>query len=78
MTLNDLSGYARLLYGDRWQTQLAVALRLNERTVRQWVQRGAMPPSYTQSLRTALIDRMHEINSALDILERDLPLAHPE
>lgn len=78
MTLDDLSGYARLLYGDRWQTQLAVALRLNERTVRQWVQRGAMPPSYTKHLHTALINRMHDINSALDAMERDLPIEHPE
>lgn len=75
MTAEQLTRYARLLFGDRWQTQLAAALSLSERTIRLWVQRGVAPDRYVNQIHTILIDRMHEINSALDDIERDFSLA---
>jgi len=75
MTIDHLTRYARLLFGDRWQTQLAAALNLSERTIRLWVHRGVAPDRYANQIHAALIDRMHEINSALDDIERDFSLA---
>lgn len=74
MRLDQLAGYATLLYGDRWQTQIAALLGLNERTVRIWVGRGAMPDRYVANLHSALIERMHKINDALDDMEANFPV----
>jgi hypothetical protein len=37
MTPEQLTGYGRLLYGAEWQTPLAEALGVADRTVRRWV-----------------------------------------
>jgi DNA-binding transcriptional regulator YdaS (Cro superfamily) len=42
MTPADLAGFGRLLYGPRWQTELARACGVTPRTMRHWAS-GARP-----------------------------------
>jgi hypothetical protein len=43
MAINDLAAIGNALYGPRWQTPLAEALGVSDRTVRRWVAGQPVP-----------------------------------
>lgn len=66
MTPEALSAAASLLYGDRWQHSLSIALRVDYRLVRRWAQGYRPIPAWVPvRLRELLIERRHAIESAL-------------
>lgn len=52
-----LENTGRLLFGERWRTELADLLRVNERTVRRWAAGAAIPRGIWQELLAATIAR---------------------
>ena len=70
----------RLLYGDRWQRQLARALDVNERTVRNWVEeRTPVPLTRLREVLELLAAREKEFSPTCarisDFLEREFSSA---
>ena len=49
------------LYGAQWQTQLAEALGVADRTVRRWVAGQAIPAGVRDDLRALVHDRRGEL-----------------
>jgi hypothetical protein len=69
LTPATLNRIGTALYGGYWQTQLADALGVNQRTVRRWVA-GDLP---IPDLRSELLDIIHQrrqtLLEAMDWLE---------
>jgi hypothetical protein len=52
----------RALYGDRWQTQLAQALGVADRTVRRWAAgEQAVPDGAAADIYTLVVERRAEL-----------------
>jgi hypothetical protein len=62
MIPDELAAAGRVLYGDRWQTSLALDLQVADRTMRRWLA-GEMPVpgGVERELRAILIKRAKEI-----------------
>jgi hypothetical protein len=62
----------RALFGDRWQTPLAEALGVNDRTMRRWVSGDA-------AIRTGIGTDLHRLllerNLEIDVLLEEMPRA---
>jgi hypothetical protein len=66
MTPDRLANAGRALYGERWQTSLAVDLRVSDRTMRRWlVGDSPIPDSIDDELRALLIKRMNEMGGMI-------------
>ena len=72
MTPKTLAAIGSALYGPTWQTRLANALSVNDRTVRRWYA-GDMPIPATlkDELLTLADRRREEIEAAIRQLERE-------
>lgn len=58
------------LYGPRWQCELARALRMGDRTVRQWLSGGYKPRRETwPKLIVLLNDRKIELDKTIEIID---------
>jgi hypothetical protein len=60
MTQDDLREIGRSLYGEDWQTPLALALGVNPRTVRKWFAGDRPITRPTELAIRSLIDRAPE------------------
>lgn len=66
MTPDKMARIGRALYGERWQTSLAVDLGVADRTMRRWLARESpIPDGVDSELRKQLIDRMKEIGGII-------------
>jgi len=66
LDIDTLREAGRLLYGDRWMTQMAKALEVNERTVQRWDAENFNTPATVEPvLATLLRERMSEIKRFL-------------
>jgi DNA-binding transcriptional regulator YiaG len=71
LTPRDLRTVGEALFGERWQSALAEALSVNDRTVRRWVAGDIAPPTgIAESLLRIARSRSGEINKAVALLER--------
>jgi len=62
---------APLLWGRRWQAEMAEDLRASPRTLRRYVNgERAVDPGLLAKLEAALLVRLSEIAEALDVPER--------
>lgn len=69
--MTPLADAARLLYGPRWQSELARAYGAHIRTVQRWASGRCRPPDDLRDwLRARLTERQREIEAALAALER--------
>lgn len=53
------------LYGPRWQSELARALGVADRTVRRWAASGALPDVFRETVKTLLRERIAELRDVL-------------
>jgi hypothetical protein len=61
MTIADLAACGEALYGPRWQTELALLLRIDSRRVRAWLQgERTVPDGIRRELVAALRDKSSE------------------
>lgn len=51
------------LYGLSWKAALAEDLKIDDRSVRRWLQTGLVPPGVWRDLSTLLADRQVEIDA---------------
>lgn len=66
MTPNLLTTFGTLLFGQRWHTDLARAVKVSERTVRRWSQGYSyVPDGVWDELAALARARMVEIRAAL-------------
>lgn len=65
MDLPDLNEIGPLLFGLHWQSELARALNVSDRTVRRWLAAGAFPAGVWADLRVLLVTRAKAINVVL-------------
>jgi len=66
MTPNELATAGRALYGERWQTSLAVNLQVADRTMRRWLAGDTtIPDGVERELREVLIQRVKEIGNLI-------------
>lgn len=56
------------LYGDRWQSSLARALGVNDRTMRRWVAARAYPEAVNADLLTLVKEHSQVITRLRDAL----------
>lgn len=67
MPREALSAAASLLYGDRWQHSLSIALKVDYRLVRRWAQGHRPIPAWVPTrLRELLVDRLRVIETLLN------------
>ena len=76
ITANKLAKLGRALYGDRWQTALAVKLSVADRTMRRWLSgESPIPSSINEEIQKMLALNLAEIDSltefAVDLSDRD-------
>jgi hypothetical protein len=71
LTVRDLETVGKALFGERWQTPLAEALKVNDRTVRRWIAGDREPGADTvDDLLRIARTRAGEISKAVALLER--------
>lgn len=68
MTRTDLAAIGRQLYGDRWQTAMAQALGVADRTVRRWAAGQAVPPAVADRLVALAVPAA--VREALALVDR--------
>jgi hypothetical protein len=69
MTPDELAAAGRALYGERWQTSLAIDLSISDRTMRRWlVSQTLIPDGFQRELRQVLIRRFREIGALIGYL----------
>ena len=69
MTKDDLRDCGRTLFGERWQTALARALRVNPSTVRRWVS-GAIPVPISRQVMIETLIRNRKLEAKLRALDK--------
>lgn len=72
MSLRLISDIGRSLWGDRWQTDMARAIGVSDRTVRRWVDGSAEPAVgvYIDLLRL-VIERASDLDDLIDRIKRE-------
>jgi hypothetical protein len=66
MTADELAAAGRALYGERWQTSLAMDLHVADRTMRRWlVSETPIPNGIERELREVLVKRVKEIGGMI-------------
>jgi hypothetical protein len=69
MSPDELAAAGRALYGERWQTSLAMDLSISDRTMRRWlVSQMPIPDGFRRELRQVLIKRFKEIGALIGYL----------
>lgn len=64
-----LSETGEALFGPRWQTEVAKALNVADRTIRRWISEpDTMPPSVAGDLRRLCDERIARITAIRDRL----------
>jgi hypothetical protein len=53
------------LYGRNWKTELAADLKVDDRSLRRWIQTGEVPTGVWRDLIVLLADRQEVIGSLL-------------
>lgn len=72
MNAQVLQTVGEMLYGKQWQTDLARDLDVSPRTVRHWVNTGAIPPTKWNLIREAAATRASVIQRATELIERQI------
>lgn len=68
----ELEQAGKLLFGERWQSELARAIGVTDRLVRMWVARKSPPrPAVRGKIVELLRARQEEITAVLRALEAD-------
>jgi len=71
LTPRELETVGQALFGERWQTPMARALDVADRTVRRWLAGDDAPsPGIAADLLKIARGRSGEINKAVALLER--------
>lgn len=66
----DLRKSGEVLFGQRWQTDMAKALKVDSRRVRQWVAgERPLPKTIDKEILTLLQQRQKKIEQLLDTFE---------
>ncbi|MGY3451943.1 hypothetical protein ACVILH_004285 [Bradyrhizobium sp. USDA 4353] len=69
MTADELAAAGRALYGERWQTPLALDLNVAERSLRRWLNReSSVPKGVELEVRERLIKRFRQIGNLIGYL----------
>ena len=69
ITVDQLTAIGTALYGQQWQSALARALRVVDRTMRRWVAgESPIPTGIIADLRRLLRERQAQIEMLLDSL----------
>lgn len=53
------------LYGPAWKKQLADDLKVNDRSLRRWIQTGEVPPGVWNDLKDLMSERQAALNALL-------------
>lgn len=61
-----LAAIGEALYGPSWKMELAAALRVDDRSLRRWLQTGEVPLGVWRDLVVLLAARREVIGSLLD------------
>lgn len=61
----DIAIIGAALYGPRWQSDLARALGVTDRTMRRWAVAGELPEAYAPAVRALLRQRRAELGDLL-------------
>ena len=70
MTIEQLEQAGQLLYGNLWQSALARALDVDNRTVRRWVSgESAIKQSIAQEIIELLKNNQSQINQFIETLD---------
>lgn len=70
MSNNLLHTAGEALYGPRWQSDLARALDVSDRTVRRWVAGGDMPNGVYVDILRLVVERQAELDDLAEALKR--------
>ena len=65
-----LQRIGQALYGERWQSALALDLGVADRTMRRWVAGDVPPPPIWPELRKLVIERRGRLDALARELER--------
>jgi len=66
-----LAAIGEALYGQSWKTELAGDLKIDDRSLRRWIQTGEVPEGVWRDLIVVLADRRGVIDSLLiEVRER--------
>lgn len=57
MEIERFQNAGTLLFGARWQGQMAEAIGVDERTIRKWLSAERIPDYVIQDVKTLLIER---------------------
>ena len=57
----DIATIGTALYGPRWQTSLALALDVSDRTVRRWAAGQPVPPGAREDIARLVFARQDEL-----------------
>lgn len=60
-----LAAIGEALYGQSWKTELAGDLKVDDRSLRRWIQTGDVPVGVWRDLIVLLTDRREVIDSLL-------------
>ncbi len=72
MTPDLLREAGKALYGEQWQSALARAIGVNERTLRRWVTgKWDMPPSLTGDIAKICVERADALHEMAERLETE-------
>ncbi len=70
--LEKMVAVGQAIYGSTWQSSLARALNINDRTVRSFISgRSRIPTNLSIRLLEAMESEMNKIKSAVEIIESD-------
>lgn len=70
LTCEHLEHAGQLLFGGRWQSELARAIDVNDRRIRQWAAGGKIPPGIWAEIAALLRGRSEETTAFLFGLQR--------
>jgi len=60
-----LAAIGEALYGERWKTELANDLKIDDRSLRRWIQTSEIPPGVWRELAELLEARRADIDGLL-------------
>lgn len=60
-----LAAIGEALYGQSWKTELARDLKVDDRSLRRWIQTGEVPTGVWRDLTVLIADRMEVLDTLL-------------
>lgn len=70
MDIERFQAAGNLLFGERWQCQMAEALGVDDRTIRKWIVAGRAPDHVTANVFALMTEREAQIKAHLRKLRK--------